>query len=783
LLTVIRKRFSFRGTIQGVGFRPAMYRLAASLGLLGFVQNRRSEVVAEVQGTEEAVGRFAAQLSGSLPPAARIESVTSTLIETRADEDRFRIVPSAADLFSFPPIPPDLPVCADCARELLDPSNRRYLYPFITCTQCGPRYSIVARTPFDRENTSMRSFLQCPACAAEYADPADRRFHSQTNSCHVCGPRLVCTDSAGRPLNGDPLVIAISALAEGKIVAVEGIGGFHLAADPRHARAVKKLRQEKERRRKPFALMVRDIAEARVLCLLSAVEEGLLCSAEAPIVIASRRADSPVWLLDVSDTQTLGIMLPYTPLHLLLFRHPGREAPYGHLVMTSGNRANEPIITDPDEAREKLGLVADVFLSHNRAILFRTDDSILRAGDSSAPFLLRRSRGYVPRLLTLASDVRGVILAVGGDLKNAPSLARGRALHLCPFNGDLEDPVTLSQFDDMVRQVLALYGATPDLVVRDLHPLYHSGRWARELPWRGAAIQHHFAHALSVMAEHGLEEAIALTFDGTGYGPDGTVWGGEFLHATRRGFTRLGSFAPFALPGGEAAVLNPARIAFALLSGARNPGAGGLGTVRPGTGADIPGAGIPGVDAGQGEFLRAMLDRGVNCPVTTSLGRVFDAAAAILGLVDQVTYEGEGPIRLEGLAMSAFTPASPAVSEKEADTLLPFAPSPGDERLFLIDPRPLLSYLLAHRDSSALPKLSLLFHEAVARASLRGAKKLRHATGISRIVLSGGVFQNLLLRELLVPHLNKEGFEVFLNVQAPPGDGGLSVGQAWFKES
>jgi len=765
---VIRKRFFFRGTIQGVGFRPAVYRLAASLGLLGFVQNRRSEVVAEVQGAEEAVGRFAALLTGSLPPAARIESVTSTLIDARADENRFQIVESAADIFSFPPIPPDLPLCEECARELLDPSNRRYLYPFITCTQCGPRYSIVARTPFDRENTSMRSFPQCPACAGEYADPADRRFHSQTNSCRACGPGLSCVDSGGRPMDGDPLTAAISALAEGKIVAVQGIGGFHLAADPRHPEAMARLRREKERQRKPFALMVRDIGEARELCLLSPLEEGLLSSVEAPIVIAPRRTDSPPWLLDVSDTDTLGIMLPYTPLHLLLFMHPGCDVPYGHLVMTSGNRANEPIITDPGEAREKLGPVAEVFLSHNRAILFRTDDSILRAGESSAPFLLRRSRGYVPRLLTLATEVRGVVLGVGGDLKNAPSLARGRALHLCPFNGDLEDPVTLSQFDDMVRQVLALYGAAPDLVVSDLHPLYHSSRWARDLPWHGAAIQHHFAHALSVMAEHGLEEAIALTFDGTGYGPDGTVWGGEFLHATRHTFTRLGSFAPFALPGGEAAVLNPARIAFALLADARD---------------SRRGEGIPGIDASQGKLLRVMMERGVNCPVTTSLGRVFDAAAAILGLVDRVSYEGEGPIRLEGLAMRAFSRASPAVSEKEAEELLPFVPSPGDERLFLIDPRPLLSHLLAHRESRALPPLSLVFHEAVARASLRGARKLRHATGISRIVLSGGVFQNLLLRELLVPPLNKEGFEVFLNVQAPPGDGGLSVGQAWFQES
>jgi hydrogenase maturation protein HypF len=463
-------------------------------------------------------------------------------------------------------------------------------------------------------------------------------------------------------------------------------------------------------------------------------------------------------------------MLPYTPLHLLLFTLPGLRIPYAHLVMTSGNRANEPILTDPTEARRKLAGVADVFLSHNRRIVFRTDDSIVRAGASSPPFLLRRSRGYVPRLLTLASEVRGVVLGVGGDLKNAPALARGRALHLCPYNGDLEDPVTLSQFGDMIRQVIDLYGAQPDLVVRDMHPLYYSSKWAGDLPWHGVAIQHHFAHALSVMAEHGLEEAIALTFDGTGFGTDGTVWGGEFLHVTRRGFSRLGSFAPFALPGGDAAVLNPSRIAFALLAHEKEHEAAG-------------GAGIPGIDPRQREFLRAMLTANVNCPVTTSLGRVFDAAAAILGLVEHVSYEGEGPIRLEGFGLQAFSPGTTSLSEEKVEKLLPFLPSPGDERLFLINPRPLLTHLLADRNTRGVPELSLDFHEAVARASLHGARRLRNATGVSRVALSGGVFQNLLLRELLVPLLIKEGFEVFLNVHAPPGDGGLSVGQAWFQES
>jgi hydrogenase maturation protein HypF len=766
----MRKRFVFRGTIQGVGFRPAIYRLATSLGLAGFIQNRRSEVVAEVQGEEAAIGRFASLLASSVPPAAFIETADAEEIDTLPEESFFRIRSSAADRFAFPPIPPDLPLCADCARELFDPSNRRHLYPFITCTQCGPRYSIVERTPFDRENTSMGPFTQCAACAAEYAEPADRRFHSQTNSCPACGPRLSCVAPDGRLLADDPLLSSIAALMEGRIVAVQGIGGFHLAADPRKPQAMANLRREKERERKPFALMVRDIEEAREICLLTPADERLLASPEAPIVIAPARPGAPEWLHDVSDTGTLGIMLPYTPLHLLLFRHPGLAIDFAHLVMTSGNRANEPIITDPIRALADLGAVADLFLCHDRRIIFRTDDSIVRAGASSPPFLLRRSRGYVPRLLTLASEVRGVVLGVGGDLKSAPSLACGRALHLCPYNGDLEDPETLAQFDDMVRRVLDLYGVRPDLVVHDMHPLYYSTQWARSLDARGVAIQHHFGHALSVMAEHGLEECIALCFDGTGYGADGTIWGGEFLYATRGGFRRLGSYAPFALPGGEAAVLNPARIAFAILAEEK-------------THAPPERAVIPGIDDNQAEFLRAMLARGVNSPVTTSLGRIFDAAAAILGIVERVSYEGEGPIRLEGFGLRAYSPGRNRLSEREALELLPFRRAAGDERLFLIDPRPLLSRLSTDRDRLGLPELSLVFHEAIARASLEGACWLRRATGISRVALSGGVFQNLLLRELLVPPLINEGFEVFLNVKAPPGDGGLSVGQAWFQES
>jgi hydrogenase maturation protein HypF len=769
---VVRKRFSFSGTIQGVGFRPAVYRSAASLGLTGLVQNRKSHVVAEVQGEADALSRFVDRLRAELPRAARLEAVAEEQIPTVDGEPAFRIAESSLDRFAFPPIPPDLPLCAECAAELLDPGNRRYLYPFITCTQCGPRYSIVERTPFDRDSTSMRPFAQCPRCRGEYEDPRDRRFHSQTNSCPACGPRLACTDAQGRPLPGDPLPAAIGALLRGGVVAVQGIGGFHLAADPRNREAMQRIRREKERERKPFALMVSSIEEARALCILSPAEEALLSSPEAPIVIAPRHPGAPAWLEEVSDTHTLGIMLPYTPLHLLLFRHPDLAIAYRHLVMTSGNRAQEPIITDAREARESLGEVADAFLFHDRKIVFRTDDSIVRAGPSSPPFLLRRSRGWVPRLVRLAQPVSGVVLGVGSDLKSAPALALGADLHLGPFNGDLDDPRTLAEFERAIGQLLQLYEVQPDLVVHDMHPLYHSTRWALGLPGRRAAIQHHYAHALSVMAEHGLEEALALTFDGTGFGTDGETWGGELLHATRAGFTRLGSFASFPLPGGESAVLNPPRIAFALLRDPLNP----LPSRPPR---------LPAIDEAQAKLLSAMLEKRVSCPATTSLGRVFDAAAAILGLADTTSYEGEGPIRLEGEGLRAFSRTAgsgPRITEKEAARLLPFLDSPGDSRLFTIEPRPLLARLAGEVAAESVPALSLLFHEAVALASREGARRMRAATGESRIVLSGGVFQNLLLRELLVPLLIKDGFQVFLNWQAPPGDGGLAVGQAWYQE-
>ena len=765
---MVRRRYLYRGTIQGVGFRPAVYRAAVRLGLAGFVQNLRSEVLVEVQGSRDSVDAFADSLAQVLPPAARIESMVMT--EMPADRNGsagFNIRESGSSPYSFPPVPPDLAICPDCLRELLDPADRRHLYPFITCTQCGPRYSILLATPFDRASTAMQPFTQCPDCEREYADPLDRRFHSQTNSCRSCGPRLRCTDAAGRDLPGDPLRAAVRALAAGLVVAVQGIGGFHLAADPASRDAMASLRAAKARRRKPFALMVRDMEEARALCVLTDGEQRLLASPESPIVISPRRPSAPPHLDGVSDTDTLGLMLPYSPLHILLFQLPGEPIPYSHLVMTSGNRAHEPLVADPQEARLVLSDIASCFLVHDRRIVSRVDDSILRAGMGCPPFLLRRSRGLVPRLITLSTPVDGVVLGLGGDLKSAPALARGTDVHLSPYLGDLEDPSTLSHFDAQVRAMQQMYDVTPERIVHDLHPQYWSTRWARRsetdarergLPCPARfAIQHHFAHILSVMAEHGLDEAIGLAFDGTGHGTDGATWGGEFLHTTRSGFRRLGHLASFGLPGGEAAVLNPVRIAYAIL-GPQAAEDGHLGGMRD----------------DQQALVRAMIEKGMNCPACTSLGRLFDAAAAILGLVNEVTYEGEGPIRLEGAALKARASGSRALAEQEAMELLPFSGG------FSIDSRPLLARLLALRGSLPVPELALQFHQAVAFAALEGARRMRGRTGLSALALSGGVFQNLLLRQLLLPLLRNEGFRVFLNEKAPPGDGGISVGQAWF---
>ncbi len=792
-----RKRIRFTGIVQGVGFRPTVYRCAVELGLTGTVQNRRSEVIAEIQGENDQVERFEPLLLEKLPAAARLDTFEQEDIAPAAEET-FEIIPSRTGDYVFPPIPPDLAVCGECKKELFDPKNRRYLYPFITCTQCGPRYSIVEDTPFDRDTTSMIDFPQCPDCMHEYTSPEDRRFHSQTNSCSVCGPSLTVLPTAGSD-NGteDPVKAAIRALSEGNVVAIHGIGGFHLAVDPAVREGLAKVRKDKERERKPFALMVRDVDEAARLCALGDEERTLLTSPENPIVIMPMRRDLPRAeaedLRRVSDIGTLGIMLPYTPLHLLLFHHPEVTVPYSYLIMTSGNLKGEPIITDPINAREKLAGVADLILTHNRRILFRTDDSVVRTApvpkapkvskDEAAHrsrCLIRRSRGYVPHILKLKRPADTVTLALGGDLKSAPAFVSGNDVYLAPYIGDLEGAEIITAFEEQIDKILALYDIEPKRLVHDLHPGYISTRWAANLskhrPGFNHAIeetigvQHHHAHILSVMAEHGLDEVLGLSFDGTGYGTDGTIWGGEFLFAERSGFTRLGRFAPFLLPGGDAAVRHPCRTAYAILAG-----------VPPGTrpAADtteaVEGSGLYGEER---ELVPEMVEKRINSPVTSSLGRIFDAAAAVLGLVDVVGYEGEGPMKLEGCAYRAGPPDRfDSLGPEREEELLPLRDNSG---LFEIDPRPLLWYLAERKSDARLDELAALFHQTIAYGALNGALSMRDKTGIHNIALSGGVFQNSYLLELVLPLLEESGFNVYTNSNLPPGDGGIAVGQAYF---
>ncbi len=774
---LIRKRLIFKGIIQGVGFRPSVYRCAVSLGLSGYVQNRKSEVAAEIEGPSEIVNSFLEEFEKFIPSAARIDAIHSEDIPT-LNEPNFRIIQSLSDSYDFPPIPPDLAICSDCRRELFDPGNRRYLYPFITCTQCGPRYSIVEDTPFDRDTTSMIDFPQCEDCMEEYTNPLDRRFHSQTNSCSECGPKLMLCKITGEEIAGDPLLKTIAALKKGKIVAIQGIGGFHLAANPAFPETVKKLRFDKERKRKPFALMVKDIETIEKLVYLEEEDRRILDSPASPIMILQKRDRIPEELSLVSDMETLGVFLPYTPLHLLLFFHPEDCKNYDYLIMTSGNIKDEPIITNPGSAMTKLRGIADLILYNNRRILFRTDDSIVRRGRTSGTFIMRRSRGYVPGLFHIKERSDDVVLAVGGDLKNAPSLLKGNDIYLAPYIGDLSNPVTMDDFEKQVNKILSLYEVKPDRIVYDMHPGYFSSRWALEWAEKmnipaTSSVQHHHAHILSVMAEHNLNEVLGLSFDGTGYGTDGTVWGGEFLLCSRSHFERLGHFATFILPGGEAAIVNPLRIAISILL----PLLGKDDTFKLFSGiSDLKGESL--------EILLSIIEKRVNSPVTSSLGRIFDAASAALGLVDTVTYEGEGPIKLENRALNRFTTYSGhsyGARNKKYDIPPYKLQYENDKSEFAIDMSETILYLLEKRDRIAKGDLAFQFHLAVTRATIEGVLRMKEKTGLNRIALSGGVFQNLILRELIREELESNNFEIFFNVNIPPGDGGISVGQAYFK--
>jgi hydrogenase maturation protein HypF len=757
----LRKRILVRGVVQGVGFRPFIYRLALAEGLAGFVGNNTDGVTIEVEGAISRVESFLSRLRAEIPPMARIDSIEVQQLELTGLAE-FQIVPSEISGRVSTGIPADAATCPDCLRELLDPSDRRYRYPFLNCTNCGPRFTITRQIPYDRPQTSMARFTMCPACQQEYDDPANRRFHAQPNACWVCGPQVwVFQTEATETIHGqDAVEQTIQTLADGKIVAIKGIGGFHLCVDATNQAAVIRLRERKHRYGKPLAVMVRDLEAAQRLCLLSSEEENLLTSVARPIVLARSRQSNGIAAGVAPGIPWLGIFLPYAPLQHLLFVDGRLTA----LVMTSANLSEEPIAIDNDEAFTRLSGIADAFLMHDREILQRCDDSVASVVDG-APQLLRRARGFVPLAVELPL-IAPPLLAVGGHLKNVFALAQGRHVYQSQHLGDLETPQGLEFFRESLNHLMRTFEIEPQTVVHDLHPGYLSTEWAKE--WareRGLqtiAVQHHHAHIAGCMAEHGLAgPVIGLALDGTGYGADGKIWGGEVLIARLESYERFAHLEYIPMPGGTAAINEPWRIAFAALRTA------GISMESEHL------LSLLGTSANEAKLLNRMMDRAVNSPLTSSCGRLFDAAAAIVLGRRIVDYEAQAAIELEGLAVDQPCDLQDFRYEMEFIGGNWAAREPVS-----ISAVPLWRNLLADlRSGVSKPQIAAQFHAGVAAGFVNAAVLAREATAVSQVALSGGCLHNRRLARLLRMGLEAAGFDVYQHAHVSPGDGGLSYGQ------
>ncbi len=748
------RRIAVTGTVQGVGFRPFVYRIARETGVAGRVRNDAAGVTIDAFGTAAALDRFVARLRADPPPAAVVAELTEASIPGEVVRG-FEIVESGGTAERRAAIPPDLATCEACLAEVRDPRDRRHRYPFTNCTACGPRFTIALGAPYDRPATTMAGFRMCAACAAEYGDPADRRFHAQPNACPECGPRVALRDRAGAAIAGvaDPLAALGAALAGGAVAAVKGIGGYHLACDATSSAAVRTLRERKRREEKPLAVMARDLEEARALAELAPAEEALLVSVERPIVLCRRRAGAGLAPEIAPGSPLVGLVLPYSPLHHLLLAAAGRP-----LVMTSGNLSDEPIAFEDDEAIRRLGGIADLFLVHDRPIASACDDSVARVV-AGRPLVLRRARGFVPRPVRLARRFRRPVLGVGAQLKNACCVVRGDEAVLGPHVGDLDGLETYGAFEAAVARLEAFLAVRPEAIACDLHPLYLSTRWARE---RAAAlgvplveVQHHHAHAAAALAEHGLDgPALALAWDGVGLGTDGAAWGGELLLVERGRFERLATFRPLRLAGGDRAVREPWRVALAALDDALGPAA--------------PLDALPlfaRVDAKEREVVLRMLAAGVNCPPAHGCGRVFDAAGALALARPRSRFEGQVALALDAAAEGG--PAAPYPFDVDSSS----APEQLDLRATW---RALVADVLAGVPSGAV---SARFHATLASAGATLVRRALRRTGPLPVVLTGGCFQNARLAEGLLGELSGT-VAVYQHGQVPPGDGGIALGQA-----
>jgi hydrogenase maturation protein HypF len=750
-MTLQGRRIEIAGTVQGVGFRPWVYRLALEEGVAGRVSNGSRGVTIEAFGRGEALETFLCRLQSSPPPAARIREIQWQAIPAEP-ADGFEIVASRDEGGRRVSIPPDLATCDACLAEIFDPSDRRYRYPFTNCTDCGPRFTIARSVPYDRPATTMSAFRMCEACQREYDSPLDRRFHAQPNACPQCGPRLRAVGADGREIAGaDAFAPAARALAEGLIVAIKGIGGFHLACDATLPAAVARLRARKRREEKPFAVMVRDGAAAGRLAVLGECERELLCSVERPIVLALRRPGAAVAPEVAPGNPLLGLLLAYSPLHHLLLADAGRP-----LVMTSGNLSDEPIVCDNAEALDRLAGVADLFLLHDRDIASRSDDSVARVV-AGRPVVFRRSRGYVPRGIPVRRPFDRPVLACGGHLKNTFCIGVGDMAYPGPHIGDLDGLDAVRAFEEAVERAERFLGVSPEILAHDLHPLYASTAYALSRPGPvRIAVQHHHAHVVSAMTEHGLEgPVLGVAYDGTGYGPDGASWGGEILLATADRFDRLATLRPIRIPGADRAIREVWRIAVALLDDAFE--------------ADPPleaFALFSQIPSNRLHLVRQMAARGIQSPPAHGAGRYFDALGSLF--LNRPVSRYEGQVALEwNLA-----------ADPDERGSYPFELVPGEGGLRVIDLRPLVRAATADHVAGAPPsQISSRFHNTLVRATATAVRAAAETVGRLPVVLTGGCFQNARLAEGLLRELSP-AFAVYLHGEVPPGDGGLAIGQA-----
>lgn len=773
-----RKEIKITGIVQGVGFRPFVYNLATSLGLKGYVLNSSEGVKIDIEGEPQKIDEFLSSLNPKskiqnpeskikLPPLSRIENILVAEGFSLRNYASFEIRESFPDGKPVPEcfnrgfalISPDIATCPDCLSELLNPDDRRYQYPFTNCTNCGPRYSIILDIPYDRPKTTMAKFKMCPDCEREYHDPTNRRFHAQPNACHICGPQVKLQVASYKLQvdERDPLKAAIELLKQGAIGAIKGLGGFHIACDATNDEAVKRLREKKRRSNKPFAIMCPDIGVVKKICNVSAQSEILLSSELKPIVLLPKLQNNIISEYIAPDNNYFGVMLPYTPLHQLLF-----DPSFIALVMTSGNLSEEPIVIDNDEAMEKLSDIADFFLFHNRDIYMRVDDSIVRVYKGTKS-VIRRSRGYVPYPIELGIDMPE-ILGCGGELKNTFTLTKGHYAIMSQHIGDLENYDAIDFFKETLKNLKNSFRVEPTIIAHDLHPDYWATKFAKELKTHNSSlitvpIQHHHAHIVSCMAENYLKEkVIGISWDGTGYGTDNAIWGGEFLIADYKEFERAGHFRYVPLPGGDKAIREPYRIALSHLYDTY--------------GADFLKLDIPFINQNKDKTknIFKMIDSRINTVETSSAGRLFDAVSSIINGIDAVTFEGEAAVKLEMMADQSITD-SYKTQKPEDRRQKPEYPMIIDTRILI---KEIINDLLNGVCHSVI---SSKFHNTLAEIIAEVCKKIKIDTGIDRVVLSGGCFQNIFLLDRTLDKLGNE-FNTYIHKDVPTNDGGISLGQA-----